>query len=66
MERKNCWEDITTRAKEKEVDRFAKSYIEFLNNGKTERECVDQIVNRIEAEGYTELSKLGKKKLKAG
>ena len=66
MERKNCWEDITTRAKEKEVDRFAKSYIEFLNNGKTERECVDQIVNRIEAEGYTELSKFGKKKLKAG
>ena len=66
MERKNCWEDITTRAKEKEVDKFAKSYIEFLNNGKTERECVDQIVNRIEEAGYTELSKIGKKKLKAG
>jgi aspartyl aminopeptidase len=66
MERKNCWEDITTRAKEKEVDRFAKGYIEFLNNGKTERECVDQIVNRIEEAGYTELSKIGKKKLKAG
>ena len=66
MERKNCWEDITTRAKEKEVDRFAKGYMEFLNNGKTERECVDQIVNRIEEAGYTELSKIGKKKLKAG
>lgn len=66
MERKNCWEDITTRAKEKEVDRFAKGYMEFLNNGKTERECVDRIVNRIEEAGYTELSKIGKKKLKAG
>ena len=66
MERKNCWEDITTRAKEKEVDRFATGYMEFLNNGKTERECVDQIVNRIEEAGYTELSKIGKKKLKAG
>ncbi len=66
MERKNCWEDITTRAKEKEVDRFAKGYMEFLNNGKTERECVDRIVNRIEEAGYKELSKIGKKKLKAG
>ena len=66
MERKNCWEDITTRAKEKEVDKFAKSYMEFLDNGKTERECVDRIVNRIEEAGYTELSKIGKKKLKAG
>ena len=29
-----------------------------MDNGKTERECIDQIVNRIEKEGYVELEKL--------
>ena len=29
--------------------------MEFLNNGKTERECIDQIVNLIEEKGYREL-----------
>ena len=30
----------------------------FLDNGKTERECIDQIVNMIEQEGYQELETL--------
>lgn len=67
MEQKNTWE--TYNAKQlKEVDAFAREYMEFLNNGKTERECIDQIVNTVEADGYQELEALVKagKKLKAG
>ena len=39
-----------------------------MDEGKTERECVSYIVNRIENEGYVELAKLLKsgKKIKAG
>ena len=52
----------------KKLEKFAASYRNFLDNGKTERECVSQIVNRIEDEGYVELAKLIKsgKKLSAG
>ena len=47
MEHKNTWE--TYQAKQlKEVDEFAQEYMAFLDNGKTERECIDQIVNMIE------------------
>ena len=34
---------------------LSQEYMEFLNNGKTERECIDQIVNLIEEKGYREL-----------
>ena len=67
MEHKNTWE--TYNAKQlKEVDSFAAEYMDFLDNGKTERECIDQIVNTIEQAGYQELDKLiaGGKKLKTG
>ena len=67
MEQKNTWE--TYNAKQlKEVDVFAREYMVFLDNGKTERECIDQIVNTVEAAGYQELEALIKdgKKLKAG
>ena len=67
METKNVWEKYSL-AECKKVDNFAKEYMNFLDNGKTERECVDTVVNMIEAEGYVELSKAvkAKKKLKAG
>ncbi len=67
METKNVWEKYTL-AECKKVDNFAKEYMEFLDKGKTERECVDTVVNMIEAEGFIELSKAikAKKKLKAG
>ncbi len=67
MEQKNTWE--TYNAKQlKEVDSFAREYMDFLDNGKTERECIDQIVNMAENAGYQELEALIKagKKLKAG
>ena len=64
---KNVWTDAKQK-KVKAIDTFAKEYCDFLNNGKTERECTDYIVNAIEKEGYIELEKLIKegKKLKAG
>lgn len=67
METKNVWEKYTA-AECKKVDSFAKEYMSFLDKGKTERECVDNIVNIVEAEGYVELTKAikAKKKLKAG
>lgn len=63
MERKNTWEtyDEATLAK---VDGFCDGYRTFLDRGKTERECIDEIVNTIEAEGYISLEaaiKAGKK-----
>lgn len=55
MEHKNTWIKYTQEDMKK-IDRFAHEYMNFLDFGKTERECVDQIVNRIEAMGYEELS----------
>ena len=67
MEHKNTWETYNSKQL-KEVDVFAKEYIDFLNNGKTERECIDTIVNQIEKAGYQELNTLIKNKtaLKCG
>ena len=59
MERKNAWKGYD-EAKSAKVDALAKDYMDFLDNGKTERECVDTIVNQIEAAGYRELPELVK------
>lgn len=54
MEKKNTWEtyDEATMAK---VDSFIDGYRKFLDEGKTERECIDVIVNTIEDAGYISL-----------
>ena len=67
MEQKNTWETYSAKQL-KEVDSFAEEYMDFLNNGKTERECIDEIVNAIEDAGYQELEALitSGAKLKAG
>ncbi|MBS7303322.1 MAG: aminopeptidase [Lachnospiraceae bacterium] len=57
MEKKNVWTAYNKKER-KEADALGKAYCKFLDNGKTERECVDQIVNRIEKEGYLELEEL--------
>ncbi|MBO4846777.1 MAG: aminopeptidase [Lachnospiraceae bacterium] len=64
---KNVWSEANQK-KVKAIDTFAKEYREFLDNGKTERECTDLIVNEIEKAGFVELKKLidSNKKLKAG
>ena len=61
MEKKNTWETYSHKQL-KEVESFAKEYMQFLDKGKTERECVDTIVNTIEKDGYQELSSVIKKK----
>lgn len=65
MERKNTWETYSEKQM-KEADAFAREYMSFLDRGKTERECVDTIVNLIEKEGYREIQEVMKKKGKLG
>lgn len=67
METKNTWEKYQ-EGQLKEIDAFAAEYREFLDNGKTERECIDTIVDKIEKAGYQELDKLcaQKKTLQCG
>lgn len=67
MEHKNVWLKYDKKQL-KEVNVLSDAYRSFLDKGKTERECIDQIVNRVEKEGYVELEELIKenKTLKAG
>ena len=52
----------------KELESFTSEYIDFISECKTERECVEKIVNDIEKEGYIDINNVIKagKKLKAG
>ncbi len=67
MEKRNIWETYNSKQL-KELEVFSGKYREFLDNGKTERECIDTIVNTIEKAGYRELQKLMKdgEKLQVG
>ncbi len=67
MERKNIWETYDSKHLKK-LERLNKEYREFLDNSKTERECIDTIVNIIEDAGYRELEGLAKQgeRLSAG
>ena len=67
MERKNLWE-VYDEKQLKELEIISAQYRDFLDHGKTERECIDTIVSMVEAAGYTELEKAVKagKKLKKG
>lgn len=61
MEKRNTWETYSEEQL-KELEAFSKEYMQFLDAGKTERECVDAVVNAIEKEGYRELQTLMKEK----
>ena len=61
MEKKNIWETYDEKQL-REMEHFTKEYMQFLDEGKTERECIDSIVNTVEKEGYVELADLQKKK----
>ncbi len=67
MESQNTWLQYDEKQL-KEVQKFSAEYMDFLNNGKTERECIDRIIEEAEAAGYVELADVmaEKKKLKAG
>ncbi|MGN0329972.1 MAG: aminopeptidase [Kineothrix sp.] len=57
MDRKNVWETYDAGQLE-ELESHAAGYREFLDRGKTERECIDYIVNTVEEAGYRELQTL--------
>lgn len=54
MERKNAWLSYG-ELDEKEMEKLAKDYRAFLDAGKTERECVTELVREAEANGYVSL-----------
>ena len=51
MERKNAWLSYG-ESDEKEMEKLTKDYRAFLDAGKTERECVTELVREAEANGY--------------
>ena len=57
MKRINVWNTYDLEL-QKKCDDFAASYMNFLDHGKTERECVDQIVRIAEENGFRELNDL--------
>ncbi len=67
MEHKIAWEKYDEKELKK-LNKLCDDYREFISEAKTERECIDMIVNEIEKDGYKELESLiGKNtKLKAG
>ena len=54
MERKNAWLSYG-EADETAMEKLAKDYRAFLDAGKTERECVAELVREAEANGYVNL-----------
>ena len=57
MERKNAWLSYTAED-ERSLEQTSKQYIEFLNRGKTERECVREIIAQAEECGYRSLDEV--------
>jgi len=55
MERKNAWKayDEAERAK---VEAFSRAYCAYIDEGKTERECVSASVRAAEAKGFVNLA----------
>ena len=54
MERRNAWNDYTEK-EIRELDELSRQYRDFLNKGKTERECVIQAADMAEQKGYRNL-----------
>lgn len=67
MERINAWTNYDEKQLV-ELEQICKDYRTFLNIGKTERECVKEIIKQAEANGYQDLDTVTKtgKKLQAG
>lgn len=55
MNKENAWLSYSDEQK-KELEQLASSYRQFLDNGKTERECVVRIVEEAKKAGYHPLS----------
>lgn len=57
MERKSVWKKYEQKDMEK-LEHICQKYLHFLSNGKTERECVEQIVAQAEEAGYKSLEQI--------
>ena len=55
MERPNAWKAYDENTL-KDLEAVSTRYRAFLDNGKTERECVKQAVEMAKAHGYTDLA----------
>ncbi len=55
MDRKNAWTTYTKKDIN-ELEAVCKEYLNFLDEGKTERECVKNIVKMAEEKGYINLA----------
>ena len=63
MDRENSWKTYGKKER-RELEKLNKDYIDFLSVGKTERECVKEIIKQAEKAGYKNLDdmiKEGKK-----
>lgn len=67
MERPNAWKTYKTKQL-KELEKLCDEYRDFLDKGKTERECVKEAVQLAKKAGYRDLDEVIKKneKLKSG
>lgn len=67
MERVNAWTKYNKKQLA-ELDKFCKGYMKFLDNGKTERECVKQITALAKGNGFQDIKDIikEKKEIKAG
>ena len=67
MEHENAWNKYSDKELT-ELEDLSNNYRKFLDRGKTERECVREIIKIAEKAGYKDLSKIisKKKKLEAG
>ena len=54
MYRKNVWENLGEEELAR-MEAFAAAYRHFLDNGKTERECVTEAVKQAEAKGFADM-----------
>ena len=54
MERKNAWNTYDEKEKQR-LNSLNADYIDFLSECKTERECIQETIKRVEAKGYISL-----------
>ena len=47
---KSAWENLT-KAELSELGKLSDSYLDFLNNGKTEKECTVKIIKQAKKHG---------------
>lgn len=67
MEKRQVWNRYTVKEVEK-LESLSKSYRDFLHSGKTERECVEEIIKAARSHGYRDIEEVEAQgtELKAG